>query len=160
MRHRFRIRNSRWNALAMQIKAREAVDAYLLLKNLPHADWLRPAMQKLLTGYHYLQNMHMFCDVPTHELALFPVLAQFSYPYHYNVRETRRYRYVAEGKSTEMYLDVIPFDICRYLYDWLPSTELVSESFDLIGHQLVYRFALDALLKHSIRYNNEYVFLV
>ncbi len=141
-----------------EVKAREAIDAYLLLKNLPEADWLKPAMQELLIGYRYLQNMHMFCDVPTHELALFPVAAQFSYPYHYNVQETQRYRYVAEGKSTDMYLDVIPFDTCRYLYDWLPSTELVSEAFNLAGHQLVYRFALDALLKHSIRYNNEYVF--
>lgn len=141
-----------------ETKAREAIDAYFLLKNLQDPDLLKPAMQQLLNGYRYLQKMHMFCDVPTRELALFPVMAQFSYPYHYNVQETRRYRYVAEGKSTDMFLDVIPFDTCRYLYDWLPSTELVSESFDLAGHQLVYRFALDALLKHAIRYNNEYVF--
>lgn len=141
-----------------ETKAREAVDAYFLLKNLPDVNLLKPAMQQLLVGYRYLQNMHMFCDLPTSELALFPVMAQFSYPYHYNVQETRRYRYVAEGKSTDMFLDVIPFDTCRYLYDWLPSTELVSESFDLAGHQLIYRFALDALLKHAIRYNNEYVF--
>jgi len=141
-----------------EISAREAIDAYYLLRNLPDRELLKPAMRQLLIGYRYLQSMHMFCDVPTSELALFPVLAQFSYPYHYNVQETQRYRYVAEGKSANMYLDVIPFDTCRYLYDWLPSTELVSESFDLAGHQLVYRFALDALLKHSMRYNTEYVF--
>jgi len=141
-----------------EMKARDAIDAYCLLRNVQNPDWLTKGMEQLLIGYQYLQNMYMFCDVPTSELALFPVMAQFSYPYHYNVQETRRYRYVAEGKSTDMFLDVIPFDTCRYLYDWLPSTELVSESFDLAAHQLVYRFALDALLKHSIRYNNEYVF--
>ncbi|MCZ8091982.1 MAG: hypothetical protein O9331_00675, partial [Acidovorax sp.] len=135
---------------APETKVRDAIDAYFLLKNLPDASLLKPVMQQLLNGYRYLQNMHMFCDVPTHELALFPVMAQFSFPYHYNVEETLRYRYVAEGKSTEMFLDVIPFDTCRYIYDWLPSTELVSESFNLTGHQLVYRFALDALLKHAI----------
>jgi hypothetical protein len=141
-----------------EAKTREAIDAYYVLRNSRDPDLLKPAMRELMTGYRYLQKMHMFCDVPTNELALFPVMAQFSFPYHYNVEETRRYRYVAEGKSTDMFLDIIPFDTCRYIYDWLPSTELVSESFDLEGHQLVYRFALDALLKHVIRYNNEFVF--
>lgn len=141
-----------------EIKTREAIDAYFLLKNMPPSEFLKPTMQQLLQDYRYLQSMYMFCDLPTNELALFPVMAQFSYPYHYNVQETRRYSYIAEGRSTEMYLDVIPFDTCRYLYDWLPSMDLVTESFDLDSHQLVYRFALDALMKHSIRYNNEYVF--
>jgi hypothetical protein len=77
-----------------------------------------------------MRRVPMFCDVPTEELALFPALAQFAMPYHYNVEETRRYSYVAEGKATEMFMDVIPFDTCRYIYDWLPSTELMTESFD------------------------------
>ncbi len=141
-----------------EAKVREVVDAYFMLRNSRDEDLLRPAMQELLLGYPYLRGMHMFCDLPTLELALFPVMAQFSFPYHYNVRETRRYRYVAEGRTTTMFLDVIPFDTCRYIYDWLPSTELVSQSFDLVGHQLVYRFALDAVVKHTIRYNNEYLF--
>jgi hypothetical protein len=138
--------------------ARDAVEAYYLLKDSRDKTQFQPAMANLITEYAYLKKMHMFCDMPSGELALFPVMAQFSFPYHYNVAETRRYRYRAEGKSTDMFLDVIPFDACRYLYDWLPSTELVSESFDFEGHQLVYRFALDALLKHSIRYNKEFVF--
>lgn len=141
-----------------QVEASDVVHAYLLLRNDRNLEFLRPAMQQLLGGYSYMQRMHMFCDVPTGELALFPTLAQFAMPYHYNVEETRRYSYVAEGKSTEMFLDVIPFDTCRYIYDWLPSTELITESFDTEDHQLIYRFALDGLLKHSIRYNNEYVF--
>ncbi|EFI52736.1 conserved hypothetical protein [Afipia sp. 1NLS2] len=136
----------------------DVIHAYLLLRNDGDGQWLKPAMKELLAGYDYMQNMYMFCDVPTSELALFPVLAQYAMPYHYNVEQTRRYTYVAEGKSTEMFLDVIPFDTCRYLYDWLPSTELVQASFGTEAHQLVYRFALDGLMKHTIRYNNEYVF--
>ncbi|WP_228764201.1 hypothetical protein, partial [Vibrio parahaemolyticus] len=50
------------------------------------------------------------------------------------------------------------FDTCRYIYDWLPSTELVEESFSNEGHQLAYRFALDGLAKHTIRYCNEYFY--
>lgn len=152
---------NKWNnelSGAPTLSTREVIDAYFLLKNYPEPSLFKPATLELIKGYKYMQNMHMFCDVPSSELALFPVMAQFSHPYHYNVEETRRYRYVAEGRNTEMFLDVIPFDTCRYLYDWLPSTELVSQSFNLAGHQLVFRFALDALLKHAIRYNNEYVF--
>lgn len=141
-----------------QIQARDALHAYLLLRNYSAIEFLKPTMVQLLKEYAYLQNMHMFCDLPTRELALFPTLAQFAMPYHYNVAETRRYKYLADGKATEMFLDVIPFDTCRYIYDWLPSAELVTDSFDTEDHQLIYRFALDGLLKHSIRYNNEYVF--
>lgn len=141
-----------------QVEADDVVHAYLLLRNDRKLKFLKPPLRQLLGGYSYMQRMFMFCDVPTGELALFPTLAQFAMPYHYNVEETRRYSYVAEGKSTEMFLDVIPFDTCRYIYDWLPSMELVTESFDIEEHQLVYRFALDGLMKHSIRYNNEYVF--
>jgi hypothetical protein len=57
-----------------------------------------------------------------------------------------------------MFLDVIPFDTCRYIYDWLPTLELVNDSFDLAAQQLVYRFALDGLTKHTIRYNEEYFY--
>lgn len=141
-----------------QLNAGDVVHAYLHLRNGYSPEALKPSMQELLNGYRYMDRMYQFCDVPTGELALFPALAQYSMPYHYNVEQTRRYSYVAEGKSTEMFLDVIPFDTCRYIYDWLPSTELIAESFDTKEHQLVYRFAMDGLLKHSLRYNNEYVF--
>jgi hypothetical protein len=105
-----------------------------------------------------MRNMHLFCDVPTSELALYPAIAQFAYPSHYNIAETRRFQYVADGKSTEMFMDVIPFDTCRYLYDWLPSTELMGDSFDIQEHQLAFRYALDGLVKHTVRYNCEYFF--
>ncbi len=141
-----------------EMKVRGPIDAYYLLRDSTDEGLLKPSMEQLLVGYRYFQKMHLFCDVPSRELALYPVLSQFAYPYHYNVQETRRYRYTAEGKSTEMFLDVIPFDTCRYIYDWLPSTELVPHSFEDSGHQLVYRFALDGLVRHTIRYNNEYIY--
>jgi hypothetical protein len=57
-----------------------------------------------------------------------------------------------------MFLDVIPFDNCRYIYDWLPTLELITNSFETTSYQLIYRFALDGLAKQTIRYNNEYFF--
>jgi hypothetical protein len=139
-------------------KAAEVIHAYMYLRSDRTGQFLKEPMRDLLKEYRYAQNMFQFCDVPTGELALFPTLAQFCMPYHYNVSQTRRYSYVADGKSTEMFLDVIPFDTCRYIYDWLPSAELTPEAFDMTSHQLVFRFALDGLMKHTIRYNNEYVF--
>src|SRR5689334_10808475 len=102
--------------------------------------------------------MPMFCDVPNAELSFFPVIGQFAFPMHYNVPEVRRYSYVASGKNTRMFLDVIPFDTCRYIYDWLPTLELINDSFDLAAQQLIYRFALDGLTKHTLRYNEEYFY--
>lgn len=134
------------------------IHAYLRIRSDRTGQFLKPAMKELLSGHSYMQSMHMFCDVPTSELAIFPVLAQYAMPYHYNVEQTRRVTYLADGKITEMFLDVIPFDTCRYIYDWLPSLELVRTSFEVEAHQLVYRFALDGLVKHTIRYNNEYLY--
>jgi hypothetical protein len=132
------------------------VDAYNVIRI--NDRYCTDELKQLLNGYKYMQNMRMFCDVPTSELALYAVISQYSYPSHYNVEKTKRYTYVADGKNTEMFLDVIAFDTCRYIYDWLPSTELVGDSFSDEGHQLVYRFALDGLAKHTIRYCNEYFY--
>ena len=92
------------------------------------------------------------------ELAFLPLVYQISRPMHYNVEQTRRYSYIAEGKKTRMFTDVIPFDACRYIYDWLPPVDLAVDAFDSIDQQLIFRFALDGLVKHSIRYNNDYLF--
>lgn len=139
--------------------ARDCIDAYNVVRNDYESDeYVKKSLRELLNGFDYMRGMQMFCDVPTRELSFFPVLSQYSFPYHYNVEATRRWTYCASGKSTEMFLDVIIFDTCRYVYDWLPSVELVAESFEAKGHQLAYRFAVDGIVKHSIRYNNEYLF--
>lgn len=141
------------------IDAKSVVHSYSMIRNKLTAEGvIKPAMSELMNGYDFMGNMHMFCDVPSSELALYPAIAQFAYPSHYNIEETRRFRYVADGKSTEMFMDVIPFDTCRYIYDWLPSTELMGDSFDMQEHQLAFRFALDGLVKHTVRYNDEYFF--
>lgn len=138
------------------INTQMIVDAYNVIR--VNESYCKNELKQLLSGYKYMQNMRMFCDVPTSELALYAVISQYSYPSHYNVEKTKRFSYIADGKNTEMFLDVITFDTCRYIYDWLPSTELVGDSFSAEGHQLAYRFALDGLAKHTIRYCNEYFY--
>jgi hypothetical protein len=77
-------------------------------------------------------------------------------PYHVNVEVTRRWRY--QAKETPMFMDMTILDECRYLYDWMPTTEMVSAGFSNLERQLAYRFALDGVSKHRRWYNNEYFF--
>lgn len=138
---------------------RDSIDAYNVVRNsYTSNDYVSKSFREVLNDFNYMHGMRMFCDVPTRELSLFPVISQYSFPYHYNTTATRRWTYCASGKSTEMFLDVVIFDTCRYVYDWLPSIELVTESFEATGHQLAYRFAVDGIVKHSVKYNNEYLF--
>lgn len=105
-----------------------------------------PAM-KQIGSFPYRDKMPFLCDVPTEEIGFYPAFAQLAYPAHPNVREARRFRYVAEGKSTPMFLDVIVFDECRYVYDWLSAMHLVTSDWFDLSAQLTFRFALDAIVK-------------
>ena len=57
-----------------------------------------------------------------------------------------------------MYLDMFVLDECRYLYDWMPTMDMLSNGFNNVERQLSYRFALDGVSKHSFSYNTEYFF--
>jgi len=117
---------------------------------------LSAGFEAVMRSFDFMRNMHFFCDIPNSEIAMLPVVAQFARPMHYNVVETRRFAYTA--KETQMFLDVIPFDACRYLYDWLPPLDLVPTALELERFQLAFRFALDGVAKHKIRYNTDYFF--
>lgn len=75
---------------------------------------------------------------------------------HYCTDKVKRLSYVA--KETRMYMDLIPFDECRYIYDWLPAIDQMKNAFTNKSWQYVFRFALDGLVKKRINYNNEFFF--
>ena len=75
---------------------------------------------------------------------------------HYCTDKISRLTYVA--KETRMYMDLIPFDECRYIYDWLPAIDQMKNAFSNKSWQYVFRFALDGLVKKRINYNNEFFF--
>ena len=52
-----------------------------------------------------------------------------------------------------MYMDMMILDECRYLYDWLPTIDMIESGVSDIQRQLLYRFVLDAISKHYINYN-------
>lgn len=110
-----------------------------------------------IAEYSYRQQMPFLCDVPTEEIGFYPALAQIAYPAHCNINETRRYSYVAEGKLTTMFLDVLPFDECRYVYDWLSAVHLVPDDWNDLSAQLTFRFALDGIAKNIRWYGEDFL---
>jgi len=105
---------------------------------------------------HNSQDYYKFCDLVLGHQIIELLFRQVAVPYHVNVEKTRRWRY--QAKETPMFMDMTILDECRYLYDWMPTTEMVSAGFSNIERQLAYRFALDGVSKHRRWYNNEYFF--
>ncbi len=113
-------------------------------------------LKKSVADFNYKVNMFQFCDVPSKTLGFDLVVNQLSYPMHYSTDSIKRWKYKA--KSTEMFLDAIIMDECRYIYEWLPTVDLINCAFTDKGQQLSYRFALDGLIKTRMFYNTEYFF--
>lgn len=105
---------------------------------------------------HRFQDYYQFCDLVLEHQIVELLFRQVAVPYHVNVERTRRWRY--QAKDTPMFMDMTILDECRYLYDWMPTTEMVSAGFSNIERQLAYRFALDGVSKHRRWYNSEYFF--
>lgn len=135
-----------------------AVDAIACFYALRHDKKLWAAPLERLASFDYWNKMRSLCDIPTEELAFYPAFAQVAYPAHNNVEETRRYRYVAEGKQTSMLLDVLPFDECRYVYDWLSTAPLIGGDWNDESRQLVFRFALDCIAKNIRWYQDDFLY--
>lgn len=149
----------RWaSQLTGSTEKKSAIDAISVFYALRHDDAHWPESLKDLKRFDYDRKMPFLCDVATDELSFYPPFAQVSYPAHNKVSETKRYQYVAEGKTTSMFLDVLPFDECRYIYDWLSTAPLISEDWSDTSRQLVFRFALDAIVKNKYYYQDDYFY--
>lgn len=103
-------------------------------------------------------NMPMFCDVPTDEIGFYPAFAQLAFPTHGNIKQAERFHYVAEGKTTRMFMDVMVFDECRYVYDWMSGVHMLTDDWQDLSQQLTYRFALDAIAKDNRWYGDDFLF--
>ncbi len=135
--------------------ASDIISAYYAWR---HDPALRSDAMQEITKYPYRDRMPFLCDVPTEEIGPYPAFAQLAYPAHCNIREARRFRYVAEGKTTTMFMDVLAFDECRYVYDWLSALHLVPDDWNDISAQLTFRFALDAIAKEGRWYGDDFLF--
>ncbi|MCT4618769.1 MAG: class I SAM-dependent methyltransferase [Marinisporobacter sp.] len=132
----------------------DIIYSYDVLKS--NSDCYTVNMSKIIEEYLYEDKMFQFCDKPNKNLAFDLVTNQLSYPMHYCTETVMRKEYIA--KQTKMFTDAIIFDECRYIYEWLPTIDLLNNAFDDIGQQLTYRFALDGLVKNRMWYNTEYFY--
>ena len=107
-----------------------------------------------LYSKHSIWDFYQFCDLVLFHQIFEMLFRQVSIPYHVNIGETKRWSYKA--KATPMYMDMIILDECRYLYDWMPTTDMFASAISDIERQLSYRFALDGVAKHRRWYNPEY----
>lgn len=117
---------------------------------------VKKSMEENFEFFEMPDKMYQFLDKPTKKLFLDSVINQLSCPMHYCTDKIERLSYVA--KDTRMYMDLIPFDECRYIYDWLPAIDQMKNAFSNKSWQYVFRFALDGLVKKRINYNNEFFF--
>src|SRR3546814_18206157 len=46
-------------------------------------------------------------------------------------------------------MDVIAFDECRYVHDWISSLHLTPEDWEDLSAQLTFRFALDGIAREK-----------
>jgi len=119
-------------------------------------DNLCPELADALNFFDNDSKMYQFLDKPNRILFFDSVINQLAYPMHYSSDKIMRLSYVA--KQTRMFTDLILFDECRYIYDWLPAIHQISNAFSNASWQYTFRFALDGLVKQRINNNNEFFF--
>lgn len=113
-----------------------------------YSDSLRELKEKWTPHSEY-----SFCDVFLFHQLLEAWVRQLSVPYQLNIEKTRRWTYKA--KETRMFTDLLLFDECRYVYDWMPTIDMWLGNRHDIDLELSFRFALDALAKHARWYYND-----
>lgn len=123
----------------------QSIRANGILPNGVSADVLAP----LLNGFEFLDSIKA-------NLAVDLAFAQLARPMFPSLHSTKRFVYRA--KTKKMYTDVIPFDECRYIFDWIPFSPHMEKAFSDISRQYIFRFALDGLVKQRLSYSTDYFF--
>lgn len=88
-----------------------------------------------------------FCDVPLPKLLINLLFGIYSHPYLANPRKSLRLRYRA--KVRPMFADCHVFDQCRYVYDYLPTIDLIPYRWESKAFQLALRVHVDRMGWHG-----------
>jgi hypothetical protein len=111
-----------------------------------------------LNSFRWLdQEMGIFCDDPRPHLLADLLLGLYGFPYHCNVSKQRRWRYVASGKVTPMYLDVFVLDQARYFYDLVPTLSLLVDRLRF-PDQWILRVCMDGIFRHTSQVCSEWFY--
>ena len=111
---------------------------------------------KILSNNWNAFSRHYLCDVFLFHQLKELLARQLCVPYHLNIEKTDRWTYKA--KDTQMFTDLLVFDECRYLYDWMPTLDMLEANLNNIDMELSIRLILDSVSKHTLNYNKEYFF--
>ncbi|NLH74842.1 MAG: hypothetical protein GX456_17470 [Verrucomicrobia bacterium] len=107
------------------------------------------AAVEALNSFRWIdQDERIFCDEPCPHLLADLLLGLYGFPYHCNVAKQRRWRYVATGKVTPMYLDVFVMDQARYFYDLVPTLPLLVDRLRF-PDQWILRVCMDGIFRHT-----------
>lgn len=87
----------------------------------------------------------VFCDVPMSSQWVGILYGKYGHPYHLNPKYSKRIAYTA--KERKMCLDVLAFDKCRELYDWVPTQHFFNEKYTDKICQFIIRSACDKIFK-------------
>ncbi len=117
---------------------------------------VRSELQGVIDFFDASSKLYQFLDKPNRVLFFDSVINQLAYPMHYVSDKAKRITYIA--KNTRMFTDLILFDECRYIYDWIPAIHQIPKAFSNPSWQYTFRFGLDGLIKQRINYNNEFFF--
>jgi hypothetical protein len=101
-----------------------------------------------------ITDKYIFCDVFMFHQLKDILIGQVTSPYFYNVDYTKRWTYKA--KETDMFMDLITYDECRYIFDWMPTLDMFEDGVNDIHRQLSLRFAMDSVTKQRRWYNEEF----
>ena len=115
------------------------------------------AVESLNTFHWGDQGMGIFCDEPRPHLLADLLLGLYGFPYHCNVAKHRRWRYVASGKVTPMYLDVFVLDQARYFYDLVPTLPLLVDRLRF-PDQWILRVCMDGIFRHTSQVCSEWFY--
>jgi hypothetical protein len=102
------------------------------------------------------REQRLTVDIPMKNLLAELIIGQYAFPYIANAKSHYSLKYKANGMETWMYSDLFVFDQCRYLYDLLPSIELIEDYFkNNLNAQILIRCCIDSLLRHHFPLNNQ-----
>lgn len=140
------------NLLGYKLKSSELWQSYqssAILASIIEGHW-EAASKELRAALRspWLDSRHpIFCDLPLPHLLINSLFGIYGHPYFVNPAASVRLSYVA--KKTEMYLDALVLDQCRYYFDFLPTIDLIPQRLDSWAYQLVLRACLDRIGRHD-----------
>jgi hypothetical protein len=140
------------NLLDYKLKSRDLWKAYqssAILTAIIEGHWKAASneLRAVLRSPWLDSQRPFFCDLPLPHLLINSLFGIYGHPYLVNPAASVRLSYVA--KKTEMYLDALVLDQCRYYFDFLPTIDLMPRRLDSWAYQLVLRACLDRIGRHD-----------